>query len=130
MWGLEEIPTARKNGDRVFGVFTLQAGELMRRGTPAVSSLNAKTITPTIASVRVGDSLPVIFDGAGWFVKRDNELVGRLTWTAVSRGRLDPRTGKPQWDLDDGMLTVERVTVNTAGEVVNLAGFVTPSASS
>jgi hypothetical protein len=130
MWGYEEISGTRKNGDRVFGVFTLQATELMLRGTPAVSSLNAKTVTPVIASVRVGDLLPVIFDGDGWYVQRQGEIVGRLTWTAKSKGRLDPRTGTPQWDLDDGTLTVERVTVSTAGEVANLAGFVTPSASS
>ena len=126
MWGYEQVGSTRKNGDRTFGVFSLRADELMRAGTPAVSSLAVPSIEGAIASVRVGDLLSVAFDGDGWSVAREGVPVGRLTWTAASRGKPDPRTGTPQWDLDNGTLTVERVTVSPDGEVVNLAGFVTP----
>jgi hypothetical protein len=98
----------------------------MKRGTPMVSSLYARSVTPAIRGVDVGDELEVVFVGDRWVARLRDEEVGQLTWSAKRRGQPDPVTGSPLWDFDAGVLHVERVTINAEGEVVDIGGYVTP----
>ena len=115
-----------KNGDRVYGTTSGYAADLMAAGTPTVSSLFRKSITPAVGSIDIGDRLFVTFDGSYWWVSNGEAVVGRLTWTASSRDRPDPRTGLLPPLPDSGRLIVERVFINN-GEVVNLGGKVLPA---
>lgn len=101
------------------------AADLMRAGTPNVSKLLVASITPLVASVDVGDSLPVDLSEKGWTVSKDGSPVGRLTWSVKQRGKPDPRTGVPMFMIEHGLLHVRTVQV-LDGVVVNCGGYVTP----
>lgn len=121
-----QLGSTHKNGDRMYGFASAFASDLMAAGTPAVSSLLKSSVTPEIQRVDIGDELDVIFLGDLWMVRKAGEDVGRLTWVARRRGSPDPRNGTTQWNLEDGVLHVERVTVNLNDEVVDIGGYVTP----
>jgi hypothetical protein len=116
-----------KNGDRIYGFASGRAAELMAAGTPMVSSLLGSSITAAIQDVDVGDILDVTFEGDRWVVKRASVEIGKLTWSAKRRGQPDPASGALLWMVDDGLLHVERVTVNTSGRVADIGGVVTPT---
>jgi hypothetical protein len=120
------IGLPHKNGDRIYGITSGYAADLMSAGTPTVSSLFRKSVTPAVSNIDIGDRLLVTFDGAYWWVSSDGALIGRLTWTASSRDHADPRTGTPMRLPDNGILIVERVFVNS-GMVVNIGGKVLPA---
>lgn len=115
-----------KNGDRIYGITSGYAADLMVARTPTVSSLFRKSVTPAVSNIDIGDRLSVAFDGAHWWVSNGGAIVGRLTWTASSRDRPDPRTGTLPPLPDNGTLLVERVFINN-GTVVNLGGKVLPA---
>jgi len=123
-----QIGSTHKNGDRMYGVNSGHAADIMAVGTPTVSSLLGSSITPAIRRIDVGDELEVIFLGDRWVARHNGVDVGRLTWSAKRRGEPNVVNGAPLWDLDDGVLHVERVTVNTEDEVVDIGGYVTPKA--
>ncbi|TFD03668.1 MULTISPECIES: hypothetical protein [unclassified Cryobacterium] len=120
------IGLPHKNGDRLYGTSSGYAADLMAAGTPTVSSLFRKSITPSVSSIDIGDMLQVVFDGSFWWVSNADAVIGRLTWAASSRDHPDPRTGILPPLPDNGSLLVERVFVNS-GAVVNLGGKVLPT---
>ena len=115
-----------KNGDRIYGTTSGYAIDLMASGTPTVSSLYRKSLTPAVGTVDIGDRLPVAFDGEFWWVTSGDAIVGRLTWAAADRDRPDARTGELPALPEIGTLLVERVFINE-GVVVNVAGKVLPA---
>ncbi|MET3566574.1 hypothetical protein ABIC47_002059 [Leifsonia sp. 563] len=120
-----QIGSTHKNGDRMYGFTSGYAADLMAAGTSTVSSLLGTSITAAIKNVDVGDELEVVFLGDRWVARLNGIDVGRLTWSAKRRGEPNAVNGAPLWDLDDGVLHVERVTVNHDGEVIDIGGYVT-----
>ena len=120
------VGAPHKNGDRIYGFTTGYAADLMAAGTPNVSSLYRASISDAIALVDVGDVLDVELEGQFWWVRREGQVVGRLTWATPLKGQPDPRTGVPLWPDSQGVLEVQRVFVN-AGRVVNVGGIFRPS---
>jgi len=109
-----------KNGDRILGTYHAYASDLIVAGTPTVSSLARKSITPLIPDVRIGDELHVEYVDKQWRVTDDGRLIGMLTWgngAVVWNGVEYEHPGA-------GTLHVERVFENS-GAIVNLGGYVT-----
>lgn len=121
-----QIGSTDENGDRLFGVDMPYAADLMRQGTPKVSSLQKSTVTELIREVQMHDELPVAWDGRHWWASSPAGRVGRLTWPPNSKGRPDPRSGVPMHDLDQGTLHVKTITIDVDGVVVDIGGFVVP----
>jgi hypothetical protein len=122
-----QIGQTHENGDRMFGVEMPYAEALMKQGTPKVSSLYKTTVTALIQTVKVHDELAVTFDGQHWWASSQVGLVGRLTWPLSIRGKPDPNSGVPMFDFDSGTLHVKALTIDRAGVVVDLSGFVVPN---
>jgi hypothetical protein len=124
--GLPALGSTHRNGDRIFGHAGTYAADLMKAGTPNVSSLRRATVTGRVQLVQVGDRLTVILVGNRYAVRDDEGLVGHLSWGPIEVGKLDPRVGVPMPDVDGRILVVERLTVSSGGVVVNLGGYITP----
>jgi hypothetical protein len=121
------IGHVRKNGDRLFGLQSDTAVNLMTAGTPKVGSLNPKSITAAVRAIRIGDQLSVLWHGDGWSAYSGDELIGDLHWSAGRRGQPDVLTGASLWDFDAGTLYIEKVVVSREGFIVNIAGYVRPA---
>jgi hypothetical protein len=116
-----------KNGDRRFGMTGLYASVYAGRGTPQASNLYRSTVTEHMRGVRVGDALRVKWDGAHWWASSPAGTVGRLTWSKNLReGTAYAPEGRSPYDLNDGTLHVQGITISAAGEVVNCGGYVVP----
>jgi hypothetical protein len=124
-----QIGITHKNGDRLFGVDMPYAADLMRQGTPKVSSLQKSTVTELIREVQMHDELWVAWDGRHWWASSSAGRVGRLTWLPNSKGRPDPRSGVPMHDLERGVLHVKTITIDVDGVVVDVGGYVVPDVS-
>lgn len=122
-----QIGSTHKNGDRMFGVAMPYAAELMKQGTPKVSSLQKSTVTELIHDVKMHDELAVTFDGRYWWASNEYGVVGRLTWLLSLRGTPDVRSGVPMYDFDKGTLRVKTITIDTDNVVVDVGGYVVPS---
>jgi len=121
-----QIGSTHKNGDRMFGVHMPYAADLMRQDTPKVSSLQKTTVTKLIRDVQMHDELHVEWDGRHWWASAPEGRVGRLTWPPNSKGQPDPRSGVPMHNLEGGTLHVKTITVDAAGVVVDVGGYVVP----
>lgn len=124
--GYPPLGGAHKNGDRIYGYSSGLARHLAAAGTPNVSSLPARHLTEAVASVRINDRLDVEFAGEWWNVVLRGEVVGRLPFSAESRGQdLKYLDGK-EWDQDSGVLIVERLKISGENQIVNLGGTLYP----
>lgn len=109
---------------RLVGKQGRNAGELMREGTPRAAKL--ASLTDRIADVQLGDQLDVDWDGKYWWVSREGERIGRLTWPASSRGKPDPRVGVPMHMIERGTLDIYQLLIGDDDAVVNCGGSVRP----
>lgn len=120
------ISQPHKNGDYFVGDReTAFADELYERGTPPVNILFRTSVTNAIQAVRIGDRLPVSFDGKYWWASFEGQTVGRLTWPLSQQGKLHWKGYTIRFP-ESGTLQVERLLLDRQGSIVNIGGFVTP----
>ena len=106
-----------KNGDYFLGLEPSPVQPLYDAGTPPVSILFRKSVTSAVGEVRIGDVLPVDYDGEKYWWARtvQGDTVGRLTWSGDWYS----------WPIS-ASLHVQRLLLNSEGDVVNLNGYAAP----
>jgi hypothetical protein len=100
-------------------------------GIPTMNGLAAnQPVSERIAHVRIGDVLRVERDEKGWVLLDNAGVLGRLRWRLSDDARVHPVNGSAIRLPSAGLLYVERIVVNPAGEVKDVSGYVTARRSS
>lgn len=121
------VLSTRKDGSRLVGTAEAYAVDLYKDGTPPMHGLALRHAkSPRVALVRIGDQLEVERDGKHWVVRDQHEVLGVLRWTPSLDGRADARNGHIIRLPERGTLTVERLVLSAAGEVIDFGGTVVP----
>lgn len=118
--------STHQNGDHFVGRPPRPVRDLWLEGTPPVSILFRKSVTPLIERVKVGSGLNVEFDGQYWWASSKAGIVGRLTWSRAEEERVTWFDYEIRYP-NAGVLHVERMLVNADGAKVNCNGFVVPA---